>query len=353
LTALDLPVASRSGAFRFAVLDASFAVTGDLEVDASSPPTIANDTDRAIKRTLSGVVLHPSDLDAINPITDRIAVHFLLPGEDPWPCGVFLFGANDSKQTRTRITPTPDLMDQLVILNQPTGSSTTLAPGTAWSTALATLAARFHPDPPLAPSIPTLSGQVGATGMAWPAGKTGLEILTDAANTAGCYSPHYDNEGRLTFAVPVDVDDDTIPELSYDTPGAPSRIVAGSIVRSNSLLELPNRYVAIDTSATDNPIVGYYDVPAAEDYSKENRGYIVATTVEAPGAGTAEQCRLKARQAYLSSRAYEWMGFLSPPDPRHDTWDLVSADGRVWRETGWSMVCKDGPGMQHDLRRTM
>lgn len=349
MTVLDLTGGQRQSGFAYRLLDKALEFVADLvPLNDGSTPSISNDTDRTVKRQLSGLTLDPRQLGDINPLEQRLAVS-MVTDDGEYPLGVFLFSSYDRKRSTRGEFPSPTLSDQCVILDQPSDTTLSIAPGTLVTDAIRARVAAFG-----VPFIIEMEGSTARTGsapMSWPGGTSRLTIINELAAVAGFYSAHFDNLGRLVFKRPTTVIEPVDADLVYDLDGT-SRVIAESIVVSDSLIDAPNRYVVRDTSATDSPIFGSYDVPAAAPHSAANRGYVVAVNLDRQGIGTKAQADAAARAAALSGTVYEWLGFASAPDPRHDTFQTVAFDGIVYRETGWSMTLRDGEPMTHDLRRT-
>lgn len=342
---LDLEVMQRTGTFRFDVLDQNLNDAGELDVSAASTPTIDNDTDRDIKRTLSGLVLSAATANAINPQRDRVRVSYVLSSGVRRSMGVFVFTDNSRQRNSWGSVPAPQMSDLGVALKQPAAETFSVAPGTFYVDAIAAALLVVGVEAVIEPSDSRTSG---TTAQGWPAGTDWLEILNALASSAGFASPYFDNAGVLRFRSLPDV---AVTDLSY-TLGPTSRVIDGSIVESDSSLDAPNRYLAIDTTNTDAPVVGIFDVPDSAPHSAVNIGYVRTQRIDAQGAGTPEQCEAIAVARYRADRQYEWITFASPPDPRHDTYQTVRFDGVVFRETGWKLPCSEGAAMEHELRRT-
>jgi hypothetical protein len=47
----------------------------------------------------------------------------------------------------------------------------------------------------------------------------------------------------------------------------------------------------------------------------------------------------------------EQIQFSTPPDPRHDSYDVCLLQGQLWLERSWSMTLVEGASMQHTCTR--
>lgn len=347
---LDLEVARRASTFRFALLDRDLNEIGDLKVADGPAPTIENNSNRAIKRTLSGLVLDPSQVGEIDPLTHRVRVSMIL-GEVAYPLGVFLFSGFDRTVKSFGTVPAPTMHDQGVILDQGMPRSWSNSPGTLVTDSLERLLA----DLPLPAGweIEASSTRVSTSAaMSWPAGTTRSKILNETAAVAGFYSGFFDNSGVLRYQSPPSLGVDDPATHDYRTDINPSRILSDSIVLSDDLLDAPNRYIVVDSAGTETPVVGVFDVPDEAPQSAANRGYVVARVYDAQGVGSTAQANAMAKRYFLSGRSFEWLTFEGANDPRHDTFDTVNVLGQVYREASWSMRLSSGGSMTHQLRRT-
>lgn len=331
--------------FDFDVLDASLNDVGRIDVSRAATVTIDNDSDRAIKRQMSGLELSVADALEINPQVHRLRPKLVLPSGTSYSLGVFVFAGYDRKRFSFGRIPTPQLTDQGVLLDQPIDVTFSAPPGALVTTLLETWLAPLGVQYVIAENDATVSA---TTAQGWPAGTSRLDPLNYVASLAEFSSAWFDSAGVLHFEPPPGLDDPT-----HEYPlGDSSRVVAGSIVESDSWLDAPNRYIAVDSTNTAEPIVGIFDVPADAPNSAATIGYVRAVRIDAQGAGSVPACERAARAAYRRARVYEWVTFASSIDPRHETFDVVRFDGIAYRETGWKISCQSGAPMEHEARRT-
>lgn len=342
---LDVLVNQRECGFRFDLLDQHLNDQGEIDVDASGSVTIDNDSDRAIKRQMSGVEISAADVAEVNPLRNRVKVSQVLSNGSKLSLGVFMFSGFDRRRYSWGRVPTPQFTDQSVILDQPSDRTISAVPGRPITDFLVEHLDPFELQYVIEENDATVSG---TTAMGWPVGTSLLEVLNQAAAMAGFLSAYFDNDGVLHYRAATGITDE---DHTYDL-GTSSRVLDSSIVESDSWLDAPNRYVVIDATNTTDPVVGIYDIPAAAPNSAVNLGYVRAERIDAQGAGTPAACVKIGKARYQQSRVYEWTTFASPPDGRHDTFEVVRFDGVGQRETGWRMELSEGSAMEHELRRT-
>ena len=342
---LDLEGGRRAATFRFDLLDATGALLGELDVFADEPPVITNNTNRRIKRQLENLQIEPSAYADVNAVTDRLRPSMILENGSEFPLGIFLFADVSQERSLARLMPTAKLLvGQSIIIDQPIEEGIGYSPGKSITAAIGE---QFDAAGVSGYSIDA-SGRSIAAPIAWPAGTIRATILAELAGMMGAYSPYFDNSGQARVKLIPDLDT-AAPDLTYEIGG---RIFDGTIVETDDLLEAPNRYIVIDSSLTDSPITGSFDVPDDAPHSIAKRGFVVATVIDVQGLENAAAADDRARAAYAQdSSTFLWASFSGPPDPRHDTFQIVRYNGLNWREQAWSMTLAEGAPMGHSLRR--
>ena len=152
---------------------------------------------------------------------------------------------------------------------------------------------------------------------------------------------------------------DKQPTIDLDSP---PRVNRDSIAFTNDRATAPNRWIVRsnstgillgDEGAETNEfaqVVGRYDVPSTAPYSIAQRGFAIPKTVEAQ-VRTGTAANIYAKTLGIQRSLYEICTLSTPPDPRHDGYDVVRFDGENWLEIGWSMPLRAGAEMTHTLRR--
>lgn len=339
-------IPSRAGYYRYDVLDQDLTRIGELDVSRDKPPKVRNDTTRAIKRTLSGLDVDPITAAELDTIGARIRPYAVLEDASTWPLGVFLFVDSSRPRARAGLSLSGSLHDQGFILDQPNGFTVSYKRGTNIAAALETLADRYGIH---RVSIDGTSRTIEAP-IAWPAGATtGRKVADELCEMAGFFSPYFDSAGFLTCrAVPAPGAE--VAHLRYGDGG---RIVADTALESDDLLTAPNRFIAIDDSATGSPIVGVYDLPSSSPISIAQRGFPVSETRSMQGLTDQPAADAAARaMAAESEFSFRLIDFDAIPDYRHDTFDAVLYRGALCRETAWELELDPTAVMTHELRET-
>lgn len=345
---LDLDQPARAEGFRFDLLDQSNSVQGVLTVDASSAVSIEHNTNRTIKRTMSGLRLAVAEAVQINGATDRVQPVMVLADGSEWPLGVFVFLDLPRARTAAGVVVTASLCDMGFKLDQAVGFNVTVPPSSPvrdWLILFLTQArVEWY-------KIAATGATTGATPMVWKASDTWAKVITDLAAVAGFHSPVFTHRGVCQIVPPPPASDVADPDVYY-LQG--QRIIDGSIVETDDTIDAPNRYVCVDTggSTTEAPIAGAYVIPDAAPHSYAKRGYYVTKTVERQGVGSVDAAVLYAAAAYFQSRFTEGVNFSTPIDPRHDTWNVFGYAGGIYREQTWKIDAKPGGLMAHEGRRT-
>lgn len=347
---LDLApqIGQRQSTVRWDVLDVTLTSVdqGAITPRADSTPTVAVNGNAAIKRTLSTFRLTPADQASLNPFADRLRPTWVLENGAEFPLGVFLLGSLDRLRFEYGLEAEVACVDQTLIVDTPITQSVALAAGDSLRSAIETQLAAA--GVPLFDVDATITTSISAP-IAWPVGTSRLRIVNDLAAMAGAFALYFDNAGVGRIRRARAIADETAT-LIYREGG---RIITGSMVETDDLLDAPNRYLVIDSGAAEFPIVGLYDIPADAPHSQANRGFVVARVIDAQGLGSADQALAQAKAAYEADHGgFQWAQFSSPPDPRHDTFDAVDYLGVVYREQSWSLPLAEGAEMTHDLRRT-
>lgn len=350
---LDLPlnIGQVRSTVEWDILDQNLEFLFKVNPITDTVPSVAVNSTATIKRTLSGLYLDPFDQDRINVLTMRIRPYWVL--EDAlttrFPLGVFLF----SDATRNRTTAGLDLKgtlyDQTVIVNQGLARTYSVADDALITDALLDLAAgvgiagaRIIIEP---------SDATTYVAIAWRAGTSRYDIMSELATMAGYYPPYFDNDGILRFKLAPSTLVDVPMDHTYNvTPS--SRLIDGSLDESDDLINAPNRYLVVSTAATGVEVSGYYDLPASAPQSYANRGYLVVKRIDAQGLKNNAACTKRAQlEAIIDYNSFSWVAFDATPDPRHDIFDTVQYLEENYREVGWTLRLKPGGQHSHRIRK--
>jgi hypothetical protein len=244
---------------------------------------------------------------------------------------------------------TGTLLDQAMILDQPVNRAFGFKPGTLISDAIASILAGGGIT--LFEIEPSSSKVRGTEWVTWPPGTKRLEIINDLCQLGSYYSLFFDNFG---IAQVIKVPDLATTEatLTYGSLEGEQRVFLESIVETDDLLTAPNRYIVVNSSLTDEVVIGTYDVPETAPHSFANRGFIVASVHDIQGVDSNEEAKAVAKatgQADYST--FSWVTFDAAPDPRHDTFDIVSWETVNYREQSWTLTLSAAGPHRHELRR--
>ncbi len=343
---LDLPghVGQRAVSYRFDLIDGRTGVPrGPLTPLRDTTPTLAHDLTGTIVRRVSGLVLGVKDTARLDPLTDRVAISMVVGGRQrrTYPLGRYMVGDATELVTSSGSTAPLTLFDEMFIVDQE------LEAGFEGGGQLVDQAIRR-----LLEAMPIGEVQVDATELtsmsAWSPGNTRGMALRDLSRQGGYFLPWFNHAGRLRLVRAFEPASHK-PTIDLD---ASQRVIRGSVARGSDLLTAPNRFVVVsnDPGEEEQPIVGTYDVPSSAPHSIARRGFVLPMVVEAqlPSRVAAD---VYARTLGIQQTAYETVELSTPPDPRHDGYDVVRWDGVLWLETGWTMPLAPGGEMRHTLRR--
>lgn len=348
-TLLDVEVGERTDAIRFDLIDLAGTVIGNPDIEYAKA-SIQLSGDQSIKRKLSGVTISPDAIDDVNPLTDRLRPMFVLENGSEFPLGVFLFADTSDRRLSYGLLRSGTLVDQGLITAQAQSYNVGVQSGTLVTDAIRTVAEAAGIS---TYSIDSSSAVVGSD-LVLPAGssQTWQKSLDYLASIAGFLPPYFDNFGLLRARALPDLSVATA-DLVYGDGGVNSgRVVAGSIVESNDQLKAPNRYVVIDTSATNGAVVATYDLPSTAPHSIAKRGFVIPKFISAPGVGSVDQALVLAQTAATTEpNAYETVVFAGSADPRHDTFNVIGYRGNLYIESGWTLPLAAGAEHQHTIRR--
>lgn len=335
---LDECVGQRSATFVFYLVD---GVTGENKGEIhplrDRPARLSHSADRTIPRTLN-LLLGNTDTLLLDPVRDRILPYMRIGGAD-YPLGRYMASDPTSVLSTGGYTTTVQCVDEMFRIDQKISGGFT-AIGSVMSAVLDLLATVLDP-----PVIKIEASGFGATG-GWSIGAGRGQIL-DALTTQGDYlRPWIDNSGAFRMVRTFDPAR-AVPTFDFDLY---KRVLRESIAVSNDLLDAPNRFIVTSNSGGKDPISASSDIPNNAPHSIPNRGFVVVQTTDIQ---LTSQGQAQAIADGLSTTAVvlERATLSTPPDPRHDGWDVILWQGVNWLETGWSMECVEGGEMVHNLRR--
>lgn len=369
-------IGQRSAAFTFTMIDLDGVVDPDpLTPLKGSTPTISHDTTRTVKRTLT-MALGVADTARFDPIGHRVLVSMTVGGTT-YPLGRYMAvdrtRAGSTGGEQASLAYTDELTQVNVQLDR--GFSSPQAGNNGASTVgenIATLArlllGRFLLFDPREPW-----GGVGAQTLetggyipveidieptpylsagSWRAGTTGGQVLEDLAVAGDYWSPWMDNRGTFRMTRTFDPAAPSVAPLSdWDATDAAIR---SSVSYTDDLLTAANRFTVVSNqgsgASATQAVTGTYDTPADAPWSIANRGFVIPEIHDLQ-VDSAAQARVIARNIGRRQQVYERAQVSTPPDPRHDSYDVIVWRGQKWLELAWTLPLLEGAPMVHTLRR--
>jgi hypothetical protein len=338
-------VRQRVDTFRFDLVDGQGNAYGQLHpIRSSQAVSIDNDTTRGIFRTMTNFNLTASEESAVDTERDFVRPVMVLQNGKEFPLGTFLFTDASRPRMSWGLELAGTLGDQGTILDQEIGRSYSIPVGSPVIASAVQVAREVLTCPIFAQAVGTTNAQP----MAWKLNDTRLKIITDICTLCGFLPPYFDNTGSLILRpVPYPPVTSNIPAYEADT-----RIIKDSILQSEEQLRAPNRYIAYDSGTSATPVVAIFDIPASAPNSYANRGFRVTKSTGIQGLATPAAALAAATSAaYRDPDQHTQVTFESTLDPRHDTFEVVTFLGDLYREFSWSMDLQAGGHMKHSLRR--
>jgi hypothetical protein len=335
---LDPWVGQRQASYRFYLTN---GVTGKNlgTINPIRGASLSHDSARTIKRQLS-LALGVSDLNNIDPVTDRISVSMVFPSGAEFPMGRYMFSPSSRQVFTSGRLGNMVLTDEMFLVDQQIRRGVNGVGQPVTTTILAALEGLpvnvfIEPSP-----------FMGAE--AWGVGTNRGTILESLAVSGDFFSPWFDNNGDLRFIRTFNPAD-RIPDFDLDEGNS---VMRAGIVETDNLLTAPNTFVVISNAAEDtsSPIVGVAHVPPNAPNSVVNRGFEIVETVDLQLA-TEDQAQQVAIGLVNRQTIYETVSLSTAPDPRYDGYNVVHWQADFWLGLSWSLTLQEGSPMQHQFRR--
>lgn len=347
MATLDTCTGQRQVSYRFYVIDATSRVRiGQLHPAAGSSPTLSHDATATVSRWVRGVMLTPDEAGWFVPAEHRIQVEVTVGGSGggTWPMGEYV-AASDSAAVLSR-TATTVATDRVV-----TFGDEMIAVDQGLSAAYAGLGRGIDDVimdlcDGVTTNEPQLDGTPYRTNASWSVGDQRGTALSDLATAGGYLDPWIDRDNIMRFRSSFDPFD-LAPVFDWDRYPT---VVRGSITISDETLGANNRFIVVSSDATATGVIGAYDVPSDAPNSYERIGYIVPSVTRAEVSSVAH-AQEYARTVAIQTMLAETVTCTTPPDPRHDCYDVIRFLGELWMEIGWTLDMSPGGLMTHRLRR--
>lgn len=316
--------------------------------------SVANNSLADIKRTATFRVL---DRSGINYLKDRIRPWARLAMPDggfvEWPLGVFLLATPTRDMNDARVVARDvDAYDQLLVLTQDkVGDRYSIAAGTLYTTAIATLV--FGLASAIVPS--TL---VMPVAMEWEPGTTKLRILNDLLAAINYESAWFNEQGTLICRPYLSP---TTRPVEYTYSADEGSVITGGVGQTLDLFDVPNKWVLVVSEADRAPLTSTItNTSPTSPTSTVSRGRTIVDFRN--GEDAADQTTLDAkaaRYAFEASQVYESVKFTTLAMPMHSNADVIGlnlpglAIDAKYSEQSWSLDLEPGAKMEHSARRVV
>jgi hypothetical protein len=369
---------TRAATYRFDLIGVDgYRDPNPLTPIKGSQPTLTHDTGRTIKRTLS-LALGVEDTARFDPIYHRVEPWMVFGGVE-YPLGRYMSADRVRADSTAGQQAALSLTDEMTQVNQQLengfsalqqGSGQQIAGnGQNIRTILMSFLDKFTLFNPLALQGGLSTGVVNypqtggkliverdvestqySTDAAWQAGTWGGQVVEALATAGDYWSPWIGNDKAFHMIRTFDPAT-RVPLVDWDRFG---EAIRGSVSYSDDLLIAPNRFIVISNQgvgeSASRPVVGRYDVPAAAPWSIERRGFVIPSISDVQ-LRDENQANAVARSMGRRQTVFERASVSTPPDPRHDSYDVVLWRGERWLELAWTMTLIEGAPMQHSLRK--
>lgn len=302
--------------------------------------SLSYDGSRDVSKTLTGIVLLPSEYAKLNPGADEVRVWLIVDGME---YAMGFYRATESSVQRAVILD-PDtgtaadirvlgFGDRLAALIRSEGVPQNIQGGFDPIVELQNLLINTE--------IPfSLEGSTSPAGetIVWDGATTLLEKSTQLAQLAGHRQPWMNNDGVMRSIV-AEVLDPLDPDIiDFDT----LTVEGGSIVITENYLTAPNAVVVAGNSGSLlSPAVGRWDAPAASPNSFSNRGFRYTQIEERQGVRDLDHARQIAR-AIGEKNAARTLDFQCIPTPLLDGPVVLRYDESLWVVQSWSVDTSPG-----------
>lgn len=343
-------VGQRTATYRFDLVNIKTGYRRVVHPLRDSAPTLTHDTSRTIVRQLNNLVFTVPDSGFIDVITTRIEPFMVLEDVE-YPLGRYIY----NNETRAIFTAgewsSGTLYDEGFIVDQKLTDSfsdravVSVGSGSATSARIQLVIAKLLSGLPIVTEIAPTAFYSSA---GWPAGTSRGFIVEQLALDGDYLSPWFAHDHRMKF---IRSFDPSTAVVTFDLD-AGNKVLRERIYKTNDLIDAPNVFIVISNgiAAQQSEITGRYDVPSSAPHSVENRGF-ESPYVENRQVETAEQAKAVATNIGQRQTIFERIELYTPPDPRHDGYDVLRWQGENWLEIAWSLPLIEGAAMQHIARK--
>lgn len=318
---------------------------GELHPEAGASLTL--DAKAAVPRTIRGLRLPATEYAGIDLFGDRVRVEWVIDtrtGPVTFPLGIFGFADPVEDLATSGTSAVVTLADPWLDLDQPVTHSVSVPPGGYFTDTMRNLVAETGADTTLLQP----SGARAGDPLNWPIGTGRGAIIRQLAEHAGQLPPYFDATGRFVSRPP----DWLAESWGHRYDDAHPRIIAGTLRRPRKSVDAAGAHLVVNTAAPTGPIWGYAEVDSESPLHPARRR---STRVEVHSMqgidSSATANRIAQLHAAKVTADYDTTEFSALPDPRHDTWDVVTLDGVNYREIGWTLRLSPAGPHTHRLTR--
>lgn len=337
---LDLAawVGQRSATFTFLHINGVTGQNLGLLNPIRGTAQLSHDTSRTIKRQLNmnlGVV----DTASINTVTSRVILSMEVGGAS-YPLGRYMFTSITRNISTGGDNSSAILMDEMFLVDQAITASIGGLNRSVMSVVQDVVTGL--------PISIFLENSPFATTQGWTIGTTRGQILESLSITGDYFSPWFANDQKLHMIRSFDPAT-AVAQFDYD---AGNQVLMAGISQTDDLATAPNRFTVINSgsSSPGAPVFASADVPSNAPHSIFNRGFVIASIQNLPVLDSS-QAGLVAENLARRQTIFERTTLFTPPDPRHDSYDVIVWQGQKWLELAWSMPLTEGAPMSHLLRK--
>ena len=338
---LDLEpwVGQRQCTYRF---DRINGVTGEVlgQLYPLRGASLTHDTTRTIKRQLTSN-LGAADSAVVEVLTDRILPFMVFPNGAEYPLGQYIFTDQSRELFTSGRLANMVLNDEMFLVDQEITTGVA-SDGRNVSTVAQGILSEL-------PVSFDMEASPFSCNSSWSVGTGRGSILEDLATQGDYFSPWFGNDTLMHWIRSFNPADGRLPDFDFDVH---NKVLRAGIVETSDLLTAPNKFIVISNVPTDatTEVVGIADISPNAPHSFANRGFVIAQTqdlqlLDATQAGAVAQ-NLANRQT-----VFERTTLSTPPDPRHDSYNVIRWQGDLWLELAWSMALIEGGAMGHVLRK--
>lgn len=301
-----------------------------LDLHPLRPPTIRVDTSAAIIRTLSGFEIAAFERSQIDPLSDRVRVAMVTPDGREWPLGLFYFASGAGSGESINATFSGSLYDGGIQFDNEMSFAYGLPPHARVTDSLTWLLTYVAG---IADAQVEPSEQTAGTPLNWAPGTLLRQILDDLCELASYTRAYFDAEGtcRAHRYPPME-----LGRCHVYAGGADSRVLEANQIET--AIEAPGRHVVLGTGPSNGPIVGVATVPFSSPLHPDRRRFTRTKVHRTQGALDFNHAQSMAQNYADGDPAdYRIMEITTPPDPRHDIYEVVEYLDEPWRETTWTL----------------